>query len=116
MFIQLKKDQFGQKAGQRTDVDEPVAQALITQGIAEAIQGDPLGPIVAKSMETLLGNLTTSLNATIDATLKEFAANAVKSRKNAVPAIFGQGGEGDPKRTFGTFLVAVAKKDQKALE
>jgi HK97 family phage major capsid protein len=112
MFIQLKKDYFGQKAGARIDVDEPIAQTLLTQGIAEAVQGDPLAPIVAKSMETLLANLTTSL----DATLKEFAAAQAKSRKNAIPAIFGPGGHGDPQRTFGRFLLAVRQRDTKVLD
>ena len=57
MFIQLKKDYFGQQAGARIDVEPPVAETLLAQGIAEAVQGDPLAPIVARSMETLLVNL-----------------------------------------------------------
>ncbi|TMB85869.1 MAG: phage major capsid protein, partial [Chloroflexi bacterium] len=112
MFIQLKKDYFGQKAGARIDVDEPVAQTLLTQGIAEAVQGDPLAPIIARSMETMLASLTASL----DDTLKQFAAAQAKSRKNALPAIFGPGGSGDPDHTFGRFLLAVRQRDLKALD
>jgi HK97 family phage major capsid protein len=112
MFIQLKKDYFGQKAGARIDVDEPVAQTLLAQAIAEAVQGDPLAPILAKSMETMLASLTASL----DDTLKQFAAAQAKSRRNALPAIFGPGGSGDPDHTFGRFLLAVRQRDLKALE
>ncbi|HYV38347.1 MAG TPA: phage major capsid protein, partial [Gemmataceae bacterium] len=111
MFIQLKKDYFGQQAGARIDVEPPVAETLLSQGIAEAVQGDPLAPIVARSMETLLANLT----AGIDNTLKQFAAAQGKSRKNGVPAIFGPGG-GDPDRTFGRFLLAIRQGDAKALD
>ncbi len=63
-----------------------------------------------------MGNLTRSLNDTIDATLKEFSRELGKSRKNAVPAIFGAGGNGDPKQTFGRFLLAGRTGDQKAIE
>jgi HK97 family phage major capsid protein len=116
MFVQLTKDYFGQKAGARVDVDEPAARSLIEQGVAEAVHGDPLGPVVARSMETLLTGLTNSLNTTIDATLREFAAARTRSRKNAVPAIFGEGHSGDPRRTFGSYLLAVRHHDTRALD
>ena len=82
MFVQLVKDHLGQKAGFRFDTDDAVAQALITQGIADAIKDDPLAPMIAKSMETMLASLTTSLSATIDATLKQFATAQTKSNKS----------------------------------
>jgi HK97 family phage major capsid protein len=116
MFVQLTKDYFGQKAGARVDVDEPVAKTLLDQGVAQAVEGDPLGPVVARSMETMLAHLTKSLNDAIDAALREFAVAQAKSRKNAVPAIFGPGNGGDPRRTFGGFLLAVRNHDVKALE
>jgi HK97 family phage major capsid protein len=116
MFVELKKDYLNQPAGARIDVDEPVAQALITQQVARACDADPLAPVINRSIESLLGNVTKSLNDTIDATLKQFAAELAKSRKNAVPAIFGNQGSGDPRRTFGKFLLAVRTGDQKAIE
>jgi hypothetical protein len=116
MFVQLLKDHMGQKAGFRFDTDDAVAQALIASGHAEAIEDDPLAPMIAKSMETMLAGLTTGLSATIDATLKQFANAQTKSNKNAVKAIFGEGGSGDPKKTFGQFLLAVRTGDTKALE
>src|SRR6266540_550541 len=114
MFVQLTKDSLGQKAGARIDVDDLVARGLIEQGVAEAVQGDPLGPIVARSMEAMLANLTRSLNDTLDSTLREFAVARTKSRKHAVPAIFGEGG-GDPQRSFGGFLLAIRQHDTRAL-
>ncbi len=116
MFVQLTKDYFGQKAGARVDVDEPVAKTLIGASIAEAVQGDPLAPVVARSMEAMLANLTKSLSDAIDSALREFAAAKAKSRKNAVPALFGEGNGGDPRKTFGHYLLAVRHRDARALE
>jgi HK97 family phage major capsid protein len=116
MFVQLKKNFQGQTPGARIDVAEADAQTLIESGIAEAVQGDPLAPLLQKSMEGMLANLTKTLNDTIDAALKEFAKAQTKSRKNAVPAIFGDTGEGDPKKTFGQFLLAVRHKNVQLLE
>src|SRR5262245_47395132 len=116
MFIQLLRDYFGQKAGARIDVDEPVGRALIEQGAAEAVNGDPLAPAVARTMETMLGTLTRTLNDSLDATLRDFASARSRSRKNAMPAIFGPGADGDPKRAFGSFLLAVRRGDHAALD
>ena len=44
------------------------------------------------------------------------ATRISKSRRNATPAIFGPGGDGDPKKTFGSFLLAIIRKDTRALE
>ena len=116
MFIQLKKSFQGQLPGARIDVAEADAKTLLDAGVAEAVQGDPLAPLLQKSMEGMLSNLTDSLNKSIDAALKQFASAQGKSRKNAIPAIFGESGEGDPKKTFGNFLLAVRNRDAKALE
>jgi HK97 family phage major capsid protein len=117
MFVQLKKDYFGNKAGARIDVDEPVANALIQQGIAEALQADPFAPLLAKAMEGMLGSLNQALATSIDQALKQFADAQTKSRKNQLPAIFGDNNSGgDPKKTLGAFLLAVRLGDQKALE
>ena len=116
MFIKLVKDYFGQKAGCQVAVDEVVGKALVEQKVGEAVANDPLAPLMQKSMEGMLANLTNCLNQTIDATLKQFADAQTKSKKNGVPAIFGQGGDGDPKKTFGNFLIALRGKDTKSLE
>ncbi|MCI0456128.1 MAG: phage major capsid protein [Gemmataceae bacterium] len=116
MFVQLTKDYFGQKAGARVDVDEPIGRSLIDQGIAESISGDPLAPAVARSVEALTAGLTRSLGEALDSTLREFAIARTKSQRHAVPAIFGDGQRGDPRHTFGGFLLAVRHHDNKALE
>src|SRR5262245_34762914 len=107
MFIKLLKEHFGKPAGEVIHLDETVGKALIASGLAEEVKEDPLAPLVAKSLEGLLANLTTSLNTTLDAALKEFAQAQSKSRKNKLPALFGDGNTGDPERTFGKFLLAV---------
>lgn len=116
MFVQLTKDHLGQKAGFRFDTDDNVAKSLIQAGVAEACKDDPIAPIIAKSMEAMLTNLTKSISDSMDVTLKQFGNELAKSRKNAVPAIFGAGNTGDPKKTFGSFLLAVKEKNHKALE
>jgi HK97 family phage major capsid protein len=115
VFIQLKKAFFGKAMGERVDVDDVHAKALIEQGIAESIQGDPLGELVQKQVGGMLQSLTQGLNDCLTQTLKDFAAAQAKSRKNAVPAIFGDAGQGDPDKNFGDFCLAIARKDHKRL-
>src|SRR5262249_15361891 len=116
MFIVFKKDYLSHKAGAQVDVEPQVAKQLIEQGYAEVVTEDPLAPLLARSMEGLLANLNKSMSESLDAALKEFASATVKSRKNQVRALFGDGPGGDPKKTFGRFLIAVRSKDHKTLE
>jgi hypothetical protein len=45
MFVTLKKDHLGHKAGAALDVhEEPIARSQTEQGVAEAVQGDPYAP------------------------------------------------------------------------
>jgi HK97 family phage major capsid protein len=109
MFVTLKKDHLGHKAGATLDIhEEPVAKSLIEQGVAEALQGDPYGPLMAKATEAAVSGLTKNLDAVINKALEEIAKAQSKSRKNAVPLIFGDGGEGDPSRSFGDWCLQVA--------
>jgi HK97 family phage major capsid protein len=116
MFIQLKQPYFGKAIGERVDVDPSHAQALITQGLAEAVPGDPLGDLVGKSMEKMLSTLTTSLDSVINTALKQFADAQKQARRSAVPAIFGEGQTGDVNHNFGDFCLAVATGNRKRLE
>ena len=118
MFVTLLKDYMGQKAGTTLDVaEEHVGKVLCEQKIAEEVKGDPYSPIIAKAMESSVGTLTKNLDSIVSEALKQFATAQTKSRKNGTPAIFGNEGEGDPKgKTFGDFLLAVARKDAKYLE
>jgi HK97 family phage major capsid protein len=116
MFVQLVKDFQGQKAGTRIDVTEADAKTLLDAGIAARVEGDQLAPLVQKSMEGMLAGITDTLTKSIDAVLKQFAEAHTKSNKNKVKAIFGEDGDGDPKKTFGRFLLAVMSKDSKTLD
>jgi len=110
MFVQLKQKYFGKEIGERIDVpEEKHVKSLIEQGIAEAIQGDPLGSLIETQVGNMLTNLTKSLDQTIAETLKKFGEAQSKSRKNGIPLIFGEGGEGDTKKNFGDWLLHVAK-------
>jgi HK97 family phage major capsid protein len=116
VFIELKKEYLGNPAGKRIDVAEPDAQHLISQGTAAAVVDDPIAPLLARSVDTLLANLTRTLNSTLDAALAEFAQAQTRSRRHAAPILFGAGSHGEPKRTFGQFLLAVRNHDHRALE
>jgi HK97 family phage major capsid protein len=104
MFITLKKEFLGQVAGKVIDVSDADGQALIQSGVAEACQGDPLAPIIQKSMEALTTNVTNSLNSVVEVTLKRFQEAQEQARKHSIPAIFGVGNTGDPKHNFADWL------------
>jgi hypothetical protein len=117
VFVTLKKDYLGHKAGATLDIhEESVAQALIAQGICKAVQGDPYGPLMAKALEASITGLSAQLDKVINKALEEFAKAQAKSRKNAVPEIFGAGAGGDPLHSFGNFCLCVAQKNHKRLE
>jgi hypothetical protein len=78
------------------------------QGVAEALQGNPNGPLMAKATEAAVSGLTKQLDAVINKALEEIGKAQNKSRKNAVPLIFGDGGDGDPQRRFGDRCLQVA--------
>jgi HK97 family phage major capsid protein len=116
MFIQLKQPYFGKAAGERVDVDQAHAASLIGQGVAEAVQGDPLGDIVGKQLEKMLTSLNSGLDAAITGALQQFAEAQKQARRSAVPAIFGDGRSGDVHHNFGDFCLAIATGNRKRLE
>src|SRR5262249_57461207 len=62
------------------------------------------------------GGVRVGVEAAVEGSLREFASAGALSRRHAVPRIFGEGQKGDPKHTFGRFLLAVKERDLKALE
>lgn len=116
MWIQLKKAYFGQEPGKRVDVDEANAKHLIEQGIAEPVPGEPLSPLIEKAMSSAVDKLSEGMNAAIAAALKQVADAQGLARKHAMPALFGPGGQGDPKKNFGDWCLAVSRGDRGYLE
>ena len=116
MFIQLKQAHFGKPAGERLDVDEKSAQALVAAGIAEAVPGNPISEAIAKGMSEQMETMGKSITDLLNAALKRFQDAQAQASKHAVPAIFGAGGQGDPKKNFGDWALAVARGDRKYLE
>jgi HK97 family phage major capsid protein len=116
MFIKLTKDFLGKKAGETLHAGDEEAQSLLASGVAMQVTDDPITPIITRGLESALGGFTKGLDGIITQTLQKFAQAQTHSRKNAVPAIFGPGGNGDPQRTFGDFCLAVARKDARYLE
>jgi HK97 family phage major capsid protein len=109
MFVTLKKDHLGHKAGATLDIhEEPIARSLIEQGVAEAVQGDPYGPLMAKAMQASVETLTRQLNTVLEETLKQFKDAQEQSRRVQKAVLFG-GADGDPERNFGDWLLNVAR-------
>ncbi len=113
MFVQLTKDYLGCKAGQRMDVSEKDGSHMIAEGHAVAVTDDLITPAVSKAMEGAFGKFTQALDGIIAASLAQFKDAQSQSRKLAVPAIFGQGGEGDTRKCFGDWLATVARAGSK---
>ncbi len=110
MFVQLKKDFLGKPAGERIDVADSDGQTLIEQGIAElANPGEAVNQLMTKAMAAATAKISESTAATIDGALKQFRDAQSQALRHAVPAIFGEGQRGDPRRCFGDWLVKVAK-------
>ncbi len=116
MFVEITKDYLGNVAGKRIDVDDDDAQHLIAQGHAKAVSDDLVTPTVAHALDGALARFTQSLEGVVNTSLKQFADAQKKSRKNAVPILFGPAGDGDPKMCFGDYCLAVARGDRHYLE
>lgn len=116
MWVKLKAVWKGKPVGELIDVAEDDAGLLAKAGIAEAASGDPTAQLVqdaiAKSISAITGQMTTAF----DTVMKDFAKAMTLSQKGAAAKIFGENGPGDPKKSFGAFLLAVAKRDTKALD
>jgi hypothetical protein len=60
MFVQLLKEFLGRKPGERIDVSESDANALIAQQLANPVTDDIITPAVQKAMETEFAGLQNS--------------------------------------------------------
>ncbi len=116
MFIQLTKEFLGKKAGERIDVAEADAAQLVRQGVAVPVADDPITPAVAKALEGAFARYQQGLDKAIQQALQSFADAQGQARRHAVPALFGPGGEGDPRKSFGDWALAVARNDRAYLE
>jgi HK97 family phage major capsid protein len=115
MFVQLQKEFLGKKPGERIDVDKEHAEKLIELGVASPVTDDLITPAVSKAIEGAFGKFTEALNGVIDSSLKQFANAQTFPKKHAIPAIFGDGGEGDKNHNFADWLLAVRRNDSKYL-
>jgi hypothetical protein len=55
---------------------------------------------MAKAVEASIAALAKNINRVITAAVQQMALAQTRSRKNAVPEIFGSGGEGDPNKNY----------------
>jgi HK97 family phage major capsid protein len=117
MFVQLLKDFLGKRAGERLSVDDAEGQALIAGGAAAAVQDDALNDLLGRELGGLRDRFGRSVDAAVTSALHKFADARGSARKHAVPALFGEGGDGDPRgKTFGDWLLGVARNDRAYLE
>ncbi len=115
MFVQLTKDFLGRRAGERIDVSPSDAQQLVAAGSATTIADDPIAGAVGRALEGALSRHAQTLDAAIGQALKGIADAQGQAKRHAVPALFGSG-EGDPRRCFGDWCLAVARDDRGYLE
>ena len=101
MFVQLTKAFLGKPVGERIDLSEEDAKSLIAQQLAVPVTDDLITPAVSKALESAFTKFTQSLDGIVNASLKAFADAQARSHRNAVPLIFGENGDGDPKKCFG---------------
>src|SRR5437588_1917704 len=84
MFVTLKKDWLGNKAGATLDIPEPGdAELLIKGGVAEALQNDPLAPLLAKAVGDSLTKLNSAIEAAITKAVEQIGQAQALSRKGA---------------------------------
>src|SRR5262245_41199386 len=115
MFVQLTRDYLDKKAGERIDVADTDAQHLVEQGAAVVLTDDPITPAVTRAFEGAFSRPSAALNDSVDAALKRFAQAQGRSRRHAVPLLFGENG-GDPHgKSFGDWLLCVRRHDAKTL-
>jgi len=112
VFVQLRKEFLGNPPGKRIDVAAEHGQLLIQRGVAEAVGDDPLGPVIAKSIEQMTARLSEGINAA----LQQFADAQSQARRNQQPILFGAGPAGDARKCFGDWLLHVARNDEPYLE
>jgi HK97 family phage major capsid protein len=109
MFVQLLKDFMGRRPGERIDVSETDAAALVRQQIATPVSDDLITPAVQKAMEQAFTGFQKGLDAVVQSALRQFQDAQSQSRRLGTPAIFGPGGDGDIHcKSFGDWLVQVA--------
>jgi HK97 family phage major capsid protein len=116
MFFKLLKDWNGQKAGTQLTLSDADAAPLVQAGIMEIVRDDPLTPIISRGVENALNGFQKGLDGIITATLKRFADAQAQSRRVGNPILFGENGDGDSKKSFGDWLLGVARNDRGYLE
>jgi HK97 family phage major capsid protein len=112
MFVQLTRDVMGRKAGDRLTLPDETAAPLLHEGSAVALPED----LSVDPLEQVAAGIVGSVQNAVEKSLEQFAQAQTLSRKNAIPKIFGPAGSGDPRRTFGRFLLAVRHSDRRTLE
>ena len=122
MFVQLIKEFLGNPPGKQIHVADEHGRQLVKQGVAQPVEGDPLAPIVDRSVEQMTDRLTRSLDGVLNEALVKFQDAQAQARRTAIPALFGapadsaQGQGYNPKHCFGDWLVHVLRHDDAYLE
>lgn len=117
MLLVLKAPLLGHPAGERVEMDDQAAKALIASGqAAELDPNDVANQLAAKAMGAATDKIAASIDAVVNQALKQFADAQTLSHKGAAAKIFGEQGQGNPKSTFGDWLLHVAKNDEAYLE
>jgi HK97 family phage major capsid protein len=115
MYLKLLKEWKNQPAGATIDVPEEYAPLLTEPRIAEPVAGDPVENRVAQALQAAGTRWTKSLDQIIDMALQKVQEAQSQAMRHARPALFGPRGDGDPKHSFGDWLLAVRRNDGRYL-
>jgi HK97 family phage major capsid protein len=113
MFVELTSEYLGHGPGERIHVSDADGRSLVQSGAARAVTDDVLTPMIQRGIESALGH---GLDAIMTQVLQRVANAQTLSRRGALPILFGERGEGDPKKSFGDWALAVARSDRNYLE
>lgn len=65
MFVQLTQEFLGHVPGKRIDVSQEHAALLIEKSVAQAVEGDPLAPVIDRTVEELTARVWKQVNTAL---------------------------------------------------
>lgn len=94
----------GKDVGKVVEMDDADAKSMIEQNLATAAVGKSIENLVQQSTQAFEKSVEKSIATSVDAALTNFLEAREGAKKHAVPAIFGDGGDGDTNHCFGDWL------------
>jgi hypothetical protein len=111
VFLKLLQEWKGQPAGATVDVPEEYAPLLTEPRIAEAVKDQSVDTLIKQSLDAATAKWASRMDQVFNLALQKVQEAQGQAKRHAVPAIFGPCGKGDPRHSFGDWLLAVRRND-----